>query len=166
MAHRFSRILGMSGLSLFALSFALNPGSPAWAGDKGKFKSHAVLVTTKQETAKVADKPDHSILYAEMDGVNISNDGGKFLNGARYQLIYLSDSGGMVSGGYKTFTETDGSKAFAKFKDNDGDPNNGTFEFIGGTGKYTGIKGKGAWKYTTVADTVGMDEFEGEYELP
>ena len=141
-------------------------GEPALAGTKGKLNSHAVLVTGKQDMIKVDDKPDHTVLYAEMDGVMFSNDGGKFLDKARYQVVYVSDSSGMVSGGYKTFTESDGSKAFAKFKDNEGDPNNGTFEFIGGTGKYAGIKGHGTWTFTSVADTVAYDILQGEYELP
>jgi hypothetical protein len=168
MALNFSNKIILGGLIVFALCSGLSPGMPAWAGEKGKIKTRAVLVTTKQDAAKVDDKPDHTLLYLEQDGIIFNESGGKFLDKARYQLIYLSDSAGLVAGGYKTFTEADGSKVFAKFTDTEQAPPvyKGSFDFIGGTGKYAGIKGHGTWTYTTVADTVAWDEMEGEYELP
>ncbi len=36
---------------------------------------------------------------------------------------------------------------------------------MGGTGKYTGIKGGGTYTYTFVTDTVAWDVLEGEYEM-
>lgn len=97
------------------------------------------------------------------------NDAGSgLLDKARYQVIYMSDSGGMVSGGYKTFTMADGSRVYAKFADTEANPPvyKGTWEFTGGSGRYAGIKGKGVWTYTSVADGVAWDVFEGDYEMP
>jgi hypothetical protein len=115
----------------------------------------------------VEDKAGHSILYAEVDGLNLDQSGGKFSDKARYQAIWISDSSGMGSGGYKIFTEADGSKVFAKYEDTEqtGPVTKGKFEFIGGTGKYTGIKGDGAYTFTTGTDTVAWDVLEGQYEM-
>ncbi|MCG3201222.1 MAG: hypothetical protein NFCOHLIN_01088 [Gammaproteobacteria bacterium] len=140
----------------------------ALAGEKGKIRSRASLVTIKFEQAKVEDQAEHVVMYGEMDGVLFTEPSGGFLDKARYQVVYLSDSSGMVSGGYKTFTTADGAKVFAKFTDTEMAPPvyKGTFELIGGTGKYQGIKGKGTWTYTSVSDSAAWDEMEGEYELP
>ncbi|MFC3692682.1 hypothetical protein [Chenggangzhangella methanolivorans] len=148
---------------------AAGAGTPdaAFAGETGKIKTRAVLVTTKQTMTTLEDVKDHTLLYLEQDGMIVSAGGG-FLEKARYQLFYLSDSSSMVAGGYKTFTTADGSKVFAKFSDTEQAPPiyKGTVEFTGGTGKYAGLKGKGVWTYTTISDAVAMDEMEGEYELP
>jgi hypothetical protein len=149
------------------LLVCLGATPPASAAEKGKLNTRAVLVTTKQVASSIEDKKDHSVLYLEQDGM-IFNAAGPFLDKARYQLVYLSDSSGLVAGGYKTFTTEDGAKVFAKFEDTEQTPPvyKGKVEFIGGTGKYAGVKGRGTWTYTTIADTVALDEMEGEYEVP
>jgi hypothetical protein len=155
-----------AGLLLAAI--ALGFCGAAAAGEKGRFKGHAALVVTKNETIKVEDQPEHVIYQMQEDGVMFNDAGSGLLDKARYQVIYMSDSGGMVSGGYKTFTMADGSKVYAKFADTEANPPvyKGTWEFTGGSGKYAGIKGKGVWTYTSVADGVAWDVFEGDYEMP
>lgn len=152
---------------LFSANMILGLTFPVAAAEKGKIKTRAVLVTTKQVASTLEDVKDHSLLYLEQDGV-VFNSGGEFLDKARYQLFYMSDSSGMVAGGYKIFTAADGSKVFAKFEDTEQSPPvyKGKVEFTGGTGKYAGVKGRGTWTYTTIADTVAIDEMDGDYEIP
>lgn len=155
-------LLLVSAIIVAALS------TPAWAGEKGKWRGRAALVSTKLETVKVEDQAEHAVYFSEADGV-VFNDGGEaFLANARYQYVYLLDTGGMVAGGYKTFTASDGSKVFAKFEEHEVTPPTykGKWQFIGGTGKYQGIKGQGLYTYTEVSPTSGWDVLEGEYELP
>ena len=74
---------------------------------------------------------------------------------------------GVIRGGYKTFTEADGSKVFAKYNVTEFKlPEvNGTFEFTGGTGKYTGITGNGTFHYVRVSDKAAWDELVGDYKF-
>jgi hypothetical protein len=74
----------------------------------------------------------------------------------------------MIDGGYKTFTVDDGSQVFARYKLTNPAPPvlKGEWEFIGGTGKYKGITGRGNYTVQIVSDTVLWDVLEGDYKLP
>src|SRR3954453_4714877 len=102
------------GLPIALLAAAWVASSPALA-DNGKWRGRAVLVVTSEKTVPVADKNDHTVAVTEYDGLVFTEVGGDFLANARYQVTDLDDSGGMVSGGYKTFTMGDGSKVFAQY---------------------------------------------------
>jgi hypothetical protein len=100
-------------------------------------------VAVSEKTVKTEDRPDHTLSIFDCDGAVINAEGKPFLDKARYQIVGLVDSG--VSGhGYKTFTEADGSKVFAKYTVTQVKLPDilGTFEFTGGTGKYMGINGR------------------------
>ena len=72
--------------------------APASAEESGHWKAKGVLVVTSQPTVKVADQSDHQLMLREFDGI-VFNEGDKpFLDNARYQVVDLNDSGGMVSG--------------------------------------------------------------------
>lgn len=140
-----------------------------WAGEKGTWRAHAVLVTTNEKTLKIADKEDHLIFFTEYDGVVFNDHGdGSFLDKARYQVVYLGDTSGMVDGGYKTFTMADGSQVYAKYQGTEAAPPvfKGKWEFIGGTGKFKGITGQGVYTLQSTSDTTAWDILEGEYEVP
>ena len=133
------------------------------------WKAHAALVVTKIETPKIDDAEDHLIMFLEEDGVVFNDKGdGSFLDKARYQVVHLGDTAGMVNGGYKTFTTTDGSKVIAKYQTTEAAPPiyKGRWEFISGTGEYKGISGKGTWNLTMNSETTAHDILEGEYNLP
>jgi hypothetical protein len=152
----------------FAFVVALGVSSPASAAESGHWNGRGVLVVTNAQTAKVADSNDHQVNLTETDGV-IFNDGGQsFLPNARYQVVGLDDSGGMVSGGYKTFTADDGSQVFAKYKVLSGSRPTfkGEWMFVGGTKKYKGISGNGKFTVTWVSDTAAWDLLEGDYRIP
>ena len=140
----------------------------ASAEESGHWKAKGVLVVTSQPTVKVADQSDHQLMLREFDGI-VFNEGDKpFLENARYQVVDLNDSGGMVSGGYKTFTADDGSQVFAQYKVTGGAPPtfNGEWTFVGGTQKYKGITGNGTFQITWIGDTAAWDLLEGDYKLP
>jgi hypothetical protein len=139
---------------------------PAVAQESGHWHGLAVLVNTDQKVVKLQDQPNHMAFLMDEDGV-VHTTEGKFLDKARYQVTALYDSA--VGGyGYKTFTEADGSKVFAKYQVTESKPPevNGTFEFTGGTDKYTGITGKGTFHLVRVGDKAAWDELTGDYTIP
>ena len=161
--------------SALAVSVALLAGtfiSSAWAGEKGKWRAHAAVAAVSSKTVNIADQKDHYVYLGEWDGVVFTDGGGTFLHNARYQFVDMIDSAGAVinsgDGGYKTFTATDGSVVYARYWSTEATPPvfKGKFEFIGGTGKYKGIKGEGTYIYHSVSDTSAWDTLEGSYELP
>jgi hypothetical protein len=138
------------------------------AGDSGKWRGRAVLVITASKDVKVADVADHSVSITEFDGVVFSEGEKAFLDKARYQVVDMYDAGGLVGGGYKTFTADDGSQVFLQYKHAGGsNPTyNGTWSMVSGTGKYKGISGSGTYTITFVSDTTAWDMLEGDYKLP
>ena len=157
------------GIFLFLIFGYLSLNTVAWANEKKTWIAHAALVITKSETLKVDDSENHFVYFSEYDGVVFNDkDEGSFLDKARYQVVYLGDTAGMVDGGYKTFTMADGSQVFAKYQGTEAAPPvfKGKWEFIGGTGKYKGITGKGVFTLTMTSETTSFDVLEGEYKLP
>jgi hypothetical protein len=74
--------------------------------------------------------------------------------------------------GYSVATLANGDKSFvrfegtATFKDSAPVRDHGTWNFMGGTGKLKGVKGKGTYQVTFNADGTSMLDVEGEYQLP
>ena len=143
------------------------PAVPAVAEEAGQWFGRAVLVTLSGKSVKLENRADHTVSVTEYDGAVFNADGKSFLDKARYQVVDLTDAG-TSSGGYKTFTESDGSKVFAKYvlKEAKLPELRGTFEFIGGTGKYAGITGRGDYHVVVISDTALWDELRGEYKIP
>jgi hypothetical protein len=157
----------LSSWAALTLMLATANTLPAAAEESGHWHGLSVLVRTDQKVAKVEDRANHMVYVNEYDGAVYNGDGKPFLDRARYQVVALVDVG-VTAGGYKTFTEADGSKVFAKFTVTEGKMPDirGTFEFTGGTGKYEGITGKGTFHDVFVSDKAGWDELEGEYKIP
>jgi hypothetical protein len=126
---------------------------PAAAEESGHWHGLSVLVATDQKMAKVEDRANHMVYVTEFDG-------------AVYNAALVDV--GVTAGGYKTFTEADGSKVFLKFTVTGGKRPDlrGTFEFTGGTGKYEGITGNGTFHDVFVSDKAAWDELVGEYKIP
>jgi hypothetical protein len=138
---------------------------PAVAEEAGQWFGRAVLVTLSSKSLE--GRADHTVSVTEFDGAVFNADGKPFLDKARYQVVDQTDAG-TSSGGYKTFTEADGSKVFAKYVLKDTKPREfrGTFQFTGGTGKYAGITGSGNYHVVLISDTALWDELRGEYKIP
>jgi hypothetical protein len=162
--NRIMRIL--TGAAV-ALCFALLAATNSQAGEKGKWRGLAVLVTTKSEVTPVADQKDHSMMLFIQDGAVFNSSGSGFLDRARYQVTWAADTA-KTNGGYKTFTAADGSLVFAYTTVTEAAPPDyrGTWEFTGGTGKYKGIRGKGVFHVHSLSDVASWDVLEGDYEIP
>ena len=155
----------------FVVAFVLAAGfasTSASAEEVGKWRGRAVLVITAYKEVKVADKADHAVSMSEFDGLVFSEGEKPFLDKARYQVVDLTDTSGLVSGGYKTFTAEDGSQVFAEYKVTGGaSPSyTGTWSFVTGTGKYKGITGSGTFNINFTSDTTAWDVLEGDYKIP
>ena len=155
-------------LSFAIVTLMLGANLPAAAEDSGHWHGLSVLVATDKKVAKVDDRADHTLYLTEYDGAVYNGDGKPFLDKARYQVVALVDTAVTPRGGYKTFTEADGSKVFAKYTVTEAKMPDvrGTFEFTGGTGKYEGITGNGTFHDVFVSDKAAWDELVGEYKIP
>ena len=153
--------------TIIAMTLALTTSATAWAGEGGQWRGKAVLVNTALTTSNVTDNKDHSLMLGDDHGLVFNEDGKAFLDKAEYRVQWMVDTGGMVGGGYKTFTASDG-QVFAKFTINKltDTGGSGSWEFIKSTGKYEGITGRGDFTSTNVSPTVYWDLLEGEYKIP
>jgi hypothetical protein len=163
MRHYFSRAFGGATITLMLTA---GSGPPAAAEESGQWFGRAVIVTLSSKTVKAQDRADHTLSVSETDGVVFNAEGKPFLDKARYQIVDYTDGATRI--GYKTFTEKDGSKVFAKYtlKEVKLPDLRGVFEFTGGTGKYEGITGGGEYHVVIVSDTAAWDELRGEYKIP
>jgi hypothetical protein len=157
-------------LALVAAVLVALPLSVA-AGETGKYQGHAVLEVTKFTEYKTMEgHPMKSAMAGEMDGLIFSNGSNsaldRMLERAHYHVVFVGDGGG---GGYcmKTFTTQEGHKLFARC-DSKATPKGGagTVTLLGGTGPFTGIKGKGKFNVVFVTDRVSWDDIEWEWETP
>lgn len=140
-------------------------GTTALAGETGTIRGRGVLVVTSSQTIAVPGVPEHQVIPSVMDGSMITDERGAAFDGARYQVVDMVDTAGMVNGGYKTFTTGDGSKLFAKYVTLEGSGTHytGKWEITGGTGQFKDAKGGGTWDGTFIADTVLIDTMEGSW---
>ena len=127
------------------------------SAEKGRFQGHCVLEATKFHEVKAQDgHPMKSAMAGELDGLVFHNGSNsaldKMLDKAHYHVAWVGDGGG---GGYclKTFTTKDGHKLFARC-DSKATPTGsaGTITLLGGTGPFSGIKGKGKFNFVGVTD--------------
>jgi hypothetical protein len=156
----------LGGTALAMLLMTAGSSAPAAAEETGQWFGRAVIVTLSSKSTTVGDRPDHILSVLETDGVVFNADGKPFLDKARYQIADYVDGATRI--GYKTFTEPDGSKVFAKYTLKEAKLPDlwGVFEFTGGTGKYAGITGHGEYHVVLVSDTAAWDELRGEYRIP
>lgn len=160
-------------LVIHAVAVALSIcGQSVLAGERGKFVGHAVLQPTKFTEYKALDgHPMKSAMSGEIEGLIFHNGGGKaldkLLDKAHYHVVWVGDGAG---GGYcmKTFTTKDGHKLFARCDYSNATPTGsmGTVTVLGGTGPFSGIKGKGKYNFVGVTDRVFWDDIEWDWETP
>jgi hypothetical protein len=155
----------------FVIAIALIGGLvsvSARAEEGGKWRGRAVLVVTSNKTVNVADKANHEVDLNELDGIIFGEGDKPFLDKARYQVVSLFDSSGLVNGGYKTFTASDGSQVIAQFQVTGGAWPRfmGKWSFVAGTNKYRGISGNGTFNITWTSNDTAWDILEGDYKIP
>src|SRR5579864_7392077 len=100
----------------------------------------------------------HVFFVGDFDGVFFNDVANGFLDKSSVECPGVND---IVNGlsianhGYCIVTDKDGDKAFYVWKGKDTSPNvgGGTFQWTGGTGKYSGIKGNNTYLYTGIGKT-------------
>ncbi len=144
---------------------------PSVHAERGKFIGHSVLNNTKFHEIKTPEgHPYKTAWMGEQEGLLFHNGGSnkldRMLDRAHYIVQFVGDA---TTGGYcmKTFTTSEGHKLFARcdYKDND-KGSAGTVTLLGGTGPFTGIKGKGKFNFVTVTPVVNWDDIEWDWETP
>jgi len=161
---RFLRPAAMT-LAVSALAFAIV--DDADAAERGKFKGRSVLVSMQFHEIKAPEgNPAKAVQIGELDGVLFNDTGKTFLDKAHYQVVWKGDGNGAAEC-FKTFTDSMG-KVFANCvgQSADNGEEQGTITLVGGTGAYTGIKGKGSFKLKMISDRTMWDIVEFDYEIP
>jgi len=128
---------------------------PAYSIDVGDRAGHSLSInksvctwTTPMEIAGLQTKDGYDVTYGDAIGAKVRGSG------------------------YHVSTMSNGDKIYVRFQGNDtmkdGKPetSEGTWSYIGGTGKLKGIKGKGTYKGKADAGGNMVFKIEGEYELP
>lgn len=147
---------------------------PAYAQQLGKRGSYSGKFAYYDHNVTVLPIEEGRLLYQGIGQGPFFNDAGSgFLHLAVVACPGrgLVDKGRLEFSGYCAATDKDGDKAVLKWSctDNAGRCA-GNFDWIGGTGKYTGIKGRNVFDAGALGQAatgpVGFANWKGEWELP
>ena len=150
--------------------------SSLYAEQPTKISGKITAEITRQDTVAVGDTEGHNMYLQVSDGTNSSTGEEGFMAGALIHNVAFADivRGNGVHQGYVKFTKG-GSSAFAGWEGkvtttltSDSTSvisHEGTFSYIGGTGRFENIKGGGKYsgRYTSTGGYV--TEWQGEYSL-
>ncbi len=157
--------------SLTALVFVLVVGVTAEAQLPKQGKYRGMFGVQGSGTAHEIEK-GHIFFVGDFSGVFFNEVAGGFIDKTSVTCPGVND---IVSGvsignhGYCVVTDKDGDKAFIVWKGKGTEPNvgGGDAQWIGGTGKFAGVKGGHTYQYNGIADTPRYwVVWEGEYQLP
>ena len=160
---------------LIIAAWLLVPATPAMAKTV-KFKGRVISQTHKLHVIKVGDVEGHIITIFQRRGLHFSNgEVGSYVNWATSDTI----KGKGKFEGYNRVTYEDGSSTDAMFQgtseplEGSRSTGKGTFSYIGGSGRFEGIKGSGSFTYRTITpytkDETKSDiivDSTGTYTLP
>ncbi|MDA8179189.1 MAG: hypothetical protein ACYC34_05305 [Desulfobacteria bacterium] len=136
---------------LLSVSVVFLPG--AWAADEAG--GRVVYYSQKAETMEVGDVPGHVLVVVQQPGLIFHAKGtARGEIGTRIGTVFLDlVKGKGTYNGYTVNTFQDGSTLVYKFNGTvapvDGGKKSafeGPYEYIGGTGRFEGVKGKGTMK--------------------
>ena len=123
-----------------------------------------------QTTASMPDRANHALGLVEIGGTQTSTDAQ--WDGAAITYWGTADliDGSGIQRGYFLNVHADGARDCGSF---DGKITtageqvtlDGTWQYIGGTGKFKGITGKGTYHGRMVSPTAVQTEWQGEYQL-
>jgi hypothetical protein len=123
-----------------------------------------------QTTASMPDRPNHEIGLVEIGGTQTSTD--QQWSGAAITYWGTADliDGSGPQRGYFLNVHTDNDRDCGSFEaqitmSGEQVTLEGTWQFIGGTGKFEGISGSGTFKGRMTSPTAVSTEWEGEYHL-
>ena len=165
-----SKIVGMMALIAFAMGILLVGN--ALAGEK--VKGRIVGVISKVQTVSVPDREGHMIVLYEGKCVQVIFSGNRSLDGAATNEVGMVDmlnpkTGERIFHGYQETIPLDGGgKIYGRFEFTHlaGGSAHGTWEYLHGTGRYEGIKGRGTWASPSLGGDRWYGDWEGEIELP
>jgi hypothetical protein len=152
--------------AIFAVALLSAPAAAQKSGTyTGKFGPEAVGQT--YEVGK-----GHVFFVGMFHGVFFNDVAGGFLDKTEATCPGANDLANGVSlaaHGYCVFTDKDGDKAFFSWQGKGTGPGlyAGTFEWTGGTGKYTGLQGHNTWSGNSIGNTTAFSAvWQGEWRLP
>ena len=140
--------------------------------EKGRFQGHAVLNNTKFNEFKTPEGHPYKAAWSgEQEGLIFHSGGGgkldKMLDRAHYIVEFVGDAGTGTGYCMKTFTTAESHKLYARcdWKLND-KGSSGSVTLLGGTGPFSGIKGRGKFNVVSASPVVSWDDIEWEWETP
>ncbi len=156
-------------LSVLALVLAVGVSAEAQLPKHGTYRG--TLGARATGTTHEIDK-GHVFFVGAFSGVFFNDVANGFMDKSSVECPGVNDIvNGLSIGnhGYCIVTDKDGDKAFAVWKGKDTSPNvgGGDFQWTGGTGKYSGIKGNNTYRYTGIGNTPAYSvAWEGEWQVP
>ncbi len=150
--------------------------TPLLAQDMMKVAGKMEATYVKHEPIEVGDTEEHMMVLATSEGMNTSTGEHMFMDGAQLVNSSFADvvKGNGPHEGYIKLAKGEDA-VYAKWQgtvttmmSDEGTPMmsfEGTFTYIGGMGKYMGIKGSGTYKGHFTSETDYMTEWEGEYAI-
>jgi len=174
-----SRFKLFAFIALIAFAFGVVLVSDALAGEKIKVQARNVFHLTEVTSHPVEDVEGHVMILYKGEGVELLKGGELVSTLNRGYLDYIKGKGPFH--GYTTSTYRDGSTIVSKWqgdatvsewKEEGSDKvlvirsGKGTNIFVGGTGRFKGIEGRGTFSYTTVTPRWVVAEEDFEYTLP
>jgi hypothetical protein len=161
-----------TGIAVGFLALLCGLSMPVQAQKSGRFQGHAVLLNMKFTDMKSPEgHPYKAAFTGEQEGLIFHNGGGspldKMLDRAHYIVQYVGDAG--TNSGYciKTFTTKDKHQLYARCDwKGTATGSSGTVTVLGGTGPFSGMKGKGKFNFVAVNERVNWDDIEWDWELP
>lgn len=150
--------------------------SGAAVAEGGSISGFIDLSYTKQEALPVAEAPGYIVQLGEVKGANKNTGSTDYMDGAAVtnrEIVRLSQGNGPHSG-YITLVK-DGNSTIALWNGEvttvmspEGQPQTsfkGNWEYVAGTGKYDGIRGKGEYHGHSTSQTSYVVDWSGEYSV-
>jgi len=156
-------------LSVALAMIVLPLAAEAQLAKRGTYASHFAW---QQAPKSMPLGTDRTLVVYEVTGTHLNDAGSGFLHGAAVVCHGMNDilKGLANNRGHCTATDRDGDKAFVGYECRSSQPGGrceGELQWVGGTGKYTGLTGKSTW-YPVGAPggAYGYSVWKGEWQLP
>lgn len=153
--------------SIFAFVFALVLSTSVQAGE---MKESGRYVNLKPETScsKVGDVEGHVVCSFVLDSVSIPDKSEIASRVVRGSIDYTNGIG--ANHGHTFYTYADGSTRVAAWKgeskkSDQGQYSEGTYECVGGSGRYAGVQCSGKWKSVPQKGGFTLGEYSGKITL-
>lgn len=163
--------LSLLSFRLFGLVVATLVSLAAKAGEDFPKQGKYALHWGWQAVAKPTEFGKNQTIFAgEFVGVNFNDSGRGFMHHTAFTCPFTShvDSGRMNASGYCVGTDADGDKVYQRWSCSGTLPLcEGEDIWLSGTGKYSGITGRGPFRASFIgATTSGWADWSGEYRIP